>query len=94
MLQAAGHRNSSPQSRLAGGRPASKFSPRKSAPAASTERLRPQQCIGRLLCVGPDVITSETDMFQAERRHVRDNRRCDNDALPIRFNKRLFLDER
>ena len=38
--------------------------------------------------------TSETDMFPAERRHVRENRRCDNDALPIKFNKRLFLDER
>ena len=36
----------------------------------------------------------ETDMLPAERRHVRDNRRCDNDALPIKFNKRLFLDER
>jgi hypothetical protein len=33
-------------------------------------------------------------MLPAERRHVRDNRRCDNDALPIKFNKRLFLDER
>jgi hypothetical protein len=42
----------------------------------------PEDTIGRLLSVSPDIIASETDMLQAERRHVRDNRRCDIDALP------------
>ena len=29
-------------------------------------------------------------MLPAERRHVRDNRSCDIDSLPLKFNKRLF----
>jgi hypothetical protein len=48
---------------------------------------RPEHTVGRLRCVSPDIIVSETNRLPPRRRQLRDNRVCNIDALLLEFVK-------